>query len=176
MQLTLERSRLREWEAGDARSLVRHADSYAVWRTLRDRFPRPYTREDAERWIRLARSCAPPTQLAIVVSEEAVGGIGLTLGEDVYRHTAELGYWLGESHWGRGIMTEAVQAFTEWAFDTFDLNRIAAHVFEQNTASKRVLEKCGYQLEGRLRAAVVKEGVLLDEWLYASVRRRDRAR
>lgn len=151
-------------------SLVRHANNYAVWRSLRDAFPHPYTLADAHRWVRTASSSDPPTHLAIVVSGQAVGGIGLTMGDDVYRQTAELGYWLGEAYWGRGIMTEAVRAFTEWAFDTFDLSRIAARVFDGNPGSVRVLEKCGYRFEGRFARAVVKEGRTLDELVYANIR------
>jgi RimJ/RimL family protein N-acetyltransferase len=136
---------------------------------LRDAFPHPYTPADARRWIQGATSTKPATQFAIVVAGEAAGGIGLILGQDVYRCSAELGFWLGEPLWGRGIATEAVNAITEYAFATFDLCRIAARVFEGNVASRRVLEKAGFQLEGHLRKAVVKEGRTLDEFLYARV-------
>lgn len=173
--LTLARCAIREWDQGDADSLARYANSRRVWQTLRDAFPHPYTRADAQRWIQYATSTQPVTQFAIVVDGEVAGGIGLILGQDVYRRSAQLGYWLGEPFWGRGIMTEAVQAFTEYAFANFDLCRIAARVFQGNVASRRVLEKAGFRLEGRLRRAVTKEGRTLDEFIYAVLRERDLA-
>ena len=174
MRLMLARCAIREWEPGDAGALARNANSRKVWLMLRDAFPHPYTLADAQRWIQCATSTRPPTHFAIVVEDQAAGGIGLTIGQDVYRRSAELGYWLGEPFCGRGIMTEAVKAFTEYAFAHFPLSRIAARVFEGNVGSQRVLEKAGFQLEGRLRQAVVKEGRPLDEVVYAVVRDRER--
>ncbi len=173
VQLKLARCAIREWEQGDVDSLARYANSRRVWQMLRDAFPYPYTRADAERWIQYATSTHPPTQFAIVVDDQVAGGVGLILGQDVYRRSAELGYWLGEPFWGRGVMTETVQAVTEFAFAHFDLCRIAARVFEGNVASRRVLEKAGFRLEGRLRRAITKEGRTLDEFVYAVVRDRD---
>lgn len=170
MHLRLERCTIRDWEPEDAPSLALHANNRRVWQTLRDAFPHPYTVADAERWIQTVMAESPPTQFAIEVGGCVVGGIGLIPGADVYRHSAELGYWLGEPHWGRGIMTAAVRAITEYAFDQFDLRRIAARVFEGNVGSIRVLEKAGYRREGRLRHAVVKEGRVLDEFVYGAVR------
>ena len=93
------------------------------------------------------------------------------MNNDISRCSAEIGYWLGEAYWGRGIVTEAVSALTQWAFDNFDLSRIYAGVLEWNPASMRVLEKAGYQLEGRLRKAVVKQNHVMDEFIYAIVRK-----
>lgn len=112
----------------------------------------------------------PLTNYAIATDIEAVGCIGLHIGEDVHRKTAELGYWLGESFWGRGIMTSAVAAFTDWAFHQFDLQRIYAEPFANNAGSTRVLEKAGYICEGRLRANVFKDGAILDSLIYARCR------
>jgi len=103
------------------------------------------------------------------VQEGLVGTIGLRLGDDVYRHSAEIGYWLGEEAWGRGIGTEAVRIVTRWGFENFGLLRIHAYVFEANGASQRVLEKVGYQLEGRMRNAVVKGGRVMDQLIYAAL-------
>ncbi|HEX3235649.1 MAG TPA: GNAT family protein [Gemmatimonadales bacterium] len=167
MQLDLPSSRIRSWRPGDEESLVREADNRNIWRTVRDRFPHPYTRAHADAWIVRATSDLPETHFAIDVAGEAVGGIGLDLQEDVARYSAELGYWLGEAYWGRGIMTAAVSRFTEYAFRTFELCRIYALVFETNPASFRVLERAGYALEGRLRRAVYKDGRILDQYLYA---------
>jgi RimJ/RimL family protein N-acetyltransferase len=107
---------LRPWASGDEDALARHANNRNVWLNLRDRFPHPYTREDAARWIALCAPVVPPQNLAIAVGSEAVGGIGLERGADVYRRTAEVGYWLGESFWGRGIATAALRRFSEYAF------------------------------------------------------------
>jgi RimJ/RimL family protein N-acetyltransferase len=92
------------------------------------------------------------------------------MGHDIHCKAAELGYWLGESFWGRGIISEAVTAFTDYAFGTFDLQRIYAEPFAINRASARVLEKAGFVCEGRLRASVFKDGNRLDSFLYARVR------
>jgi RimJ/RimL family protein N-acetyltransferase len=171
MELSLDGSRIRSWRREDAQSLSRHADNRKIWRNVRDHFPSPYTLADAELWIdRVLSSGDPATQFAIDVGGEAVGGMGVFLQEDVSRRSAEIGYWLGEAHWGRGIMTQAVRCFTAYAFDAYDLLRLYALVFEWNQPSCRVLEKAGYTLEGRLRRAVVKDGHVLDQFVYAQVR------
>jgi RimJ/RimL family protein N-acetyltransferase len=110
------------------------------------------------------------TSYAIVVDGEAVGGIGIVLQPDVFRRSAEIGYWLGEQYWGRGIVTEALRALTEYAFANFDLCRIYAGVFESNPASMRVLEKAGYAFEGRMKKAVTKDGKTMDDFIYAITR------
>ena len=112
----------------------------------------------------------PETNFAIASATEAIGGIGLELGRDVHRRSANVGYWLGEPYWGRGIATGALRAFTEFAFAEFDLVRIDANVYEWNPASARVLEKSGYECEGRLRRSITKDGQTIDQWLYAIVR------
>jgi [ribosomal protein S5]-alanine N-acetyltransferase len=170
MELKLGRCTLRPWRAGDEPSLVRYADNRNVSRNLKDRFPSPYTTADAEDWVTLASAQTPPTSLAIVVDGAAVGGIGIELGTDIFRRSAEIGYWLGEPFWGRGIATEALRAMTEYAFERFDICRLEAGVFEWNPASARVLEKNGYVLEGRARLGVLKNGRLGDRLLYALVR------
>ena len=148
-------------------SLARHADNYEVWRRLRDSFPHPYTRADAEAWISSTRHREPPSRFAIDVRGEAVGGIGLELGRDIERRSAALGYWLGEEFWGRGIVTAAVQAVTRYGFETLDLTRIFAVPFVSSFGSTRVLEKCDYVQEGTMRRSAVKEGVVIDRILYA---------
>jgi RimJ/RimL family protein N-acetyltransferase len=170
MQLEFPGGRIRSWRVGDEPSLARHANSRNIWLNVRDRFPHPYTLAAAEGWVAMASTAAPETQFAIEVSGEAAGGIGLFLQEDVERYSAEIGYWLGEAYWGQGITTKAVGRFTEWAFENFELCRIYASVFAWNEASCRVLEKAGYQLEGRLRQSGVKDGRVVDGLLYATVR------
>jgi RimJ/RimL family protein N-acetyltransferase len=167
MQLDLPDGRIRSWRVGDEPALARHADNRKIWLNVRDRFPHPYTLADAEAWIARVTTTTPETQFAIEVAGEAVGGVGLFLQADVERYSAEIGYWLGEAFWGRGLATAAVCRFTDHAFEAC---RIYANVFEWNPGSCRVLEKAGYLLEGRLRSAAVKDGFVLDGFLYAAVR------
>lgn len=166
---------LRPWRKGDELSLVRYADNYAVWRRLRDRFPHPYARADAEWWISHTQRQNPQTHFAIEVHGEAVGGIGLELKSDIERCSAEIGFWLGEAVWGSGLATAAVSALTDYAFEALDLVRVFAVPFRDNPASIRVLEKCGYVREGVMRRSAVKEGAVLDQVLYA-ITDQDRAR
>jgi ribosomal-protein-alanine N-acetyltransferase len=161
---------IRPWRPADRESLVRHANNRKVWLMLRDQFPHPYTRADADEWLAHAAKQDPVTSFAIVVGDEAAGGIGLAPQPDVHRRSAEVGYWLGEAFWGQGIMTAALRAFTAHAFDSHDLIRIFAGVFSTNPASMRVLEKAGYTREGVLRRSVVKDGQVLDQVLYAVTR------
>ena len=161
---------LRPFRAGDAASIVRHADDHEVWRHLRDRFPHPYTAVDAENWIAFATSHDPPFHFAIEEAGEAVGGIGMIPGSDVDRVSAEVGYWLGRAVWGRGVATRALTSLVAYAFRTFDFTRLFATPFDFNPASIRVLEKAGWSREGVLRRAVIKEGRVGDLLVYALLR------
>jgi RimJ/RimL family protein N-acetyltransferase len=147
MQLVLERCTIRAWRSDDAESLAKHANNRKVWVALRDLFPHPYTIQDAHEFLHRAISEQPTTKFCIEVEGVAAGGIGIRLGEDVHRQTAGLGYWLGEKFWARGIMTDAVAAFTDFCFNSFLLRRIYAEVFANNPASARVLEKAGFVFE-----------------------------
>jgi RimJ/RimL family protein N-acetyltransferase len=167
MQIDLKTCKLRPWRAGDEASLVLHANNRDIWLNLRDRFPHPYTSADAEAWIRFASSKEPTTNFAIDVDGDAVGGVGLLLHDDVERVAAEIGYWLGESFWNRGIMSAVVAAVTQYGFDRFSLTRIYALPNARNTASQRVLEKAGYAREGVLRRSAIKDGTILDQVLFA---------
>jgi len=167
MQLVLKECTIRPWRLDDAESIARHANNRKVWLALRDAFPHPYTIQDAHEFLQQAISAQPPTLFCIEINGAAAGGIGIRLGQDVHRHTAEFGYWLAEEFWGRGIMTEAVGAFTDFCFDNFSLRRIYAEPFANNPASARVLEKAGFIFEGRLKNNVVKDGNLLDSMRYA---------
>jgi ribosomal-protein-alanine N-acetyltransferase len=156
----------------DVDALTRWADNPRVARNLRDRFPQPYTAGDAKRWVRASRATHPLTHFAIEVDGEAVGGIGFDPLDDVDRRSAEIGYWLAEPFWGRGIATAALAAVTDYAFAEFDLARLQARVFEGNPGSMRVLEKAGYVCEGRLRLSVTKGGRTIDSFIYARVKER----
>ncbi len=163
---------LRKWRSEDAPAIARLADNPKVSANLRDVFPYPYTLQDAvdyaafcigadeeKQWIRM-----------IEVDGQPAGSVTLTLGGDVYRRSAELGYWLGEPYWGRGAMTQAVRAACREAFARWDIVRIYAEPFARNAASRRVLEKAGFTLEGVMRAGVCKRGEILDYCMYALLR------
>jgi ribosomal-protein-alanine N-acetyltransferase len=167
MQVSLERCAIREWRLDDAPSLTRHANNRRVWLGLRDFFPHPYAIENGNEFLRQATAEKPTTKFCIDIEDAAAGGIGIRIGEDVHRHVGQLGYWLGEEFWGRGIMTEAVSEFVNYCFKKFPLHRIYAEAYANNLASARVLEKAGFVLEGRLRKNVVKDGKVLDSLLFA---------
>jgi ribosomal-protein-alanine N-acetyltransferase len=169
MKLVLSTCIVRSWESSDVDSLAKHADNRNIWLNLRDRFPHPYTRSDAREFIRYARALRPPTAFAIEVAGEAVGGIGFLLNADVERVSAEIGYWLGEPFWGRGITTDALIALTRYAIESHGLTRVFAVPFSWNVASCRVLEKAGYVLEGRLRRSAIKSGRIVDQLQYAFI-------
>jgi ribosomal-protein-alanine N-acetyltransferase len=169
MELTLTTCSVRSWRAADADSLARFADNRKIWLNLRDAFPHPYTRGDARDYLRSIRQRAVETTFAIAVDDEVVGSIGFVLRGDVERVSAEIGYWLGEPFWGRGLVTEALVAVTAHAVAAHALTRIYALPFAWNTASCRVLEKAGYVLEARLRNSAVKDGKLTDQMQYAFI-------
>jgi Acetyltransferases, including N-acetylases of ribosomal proteins len=170
MELNFSHFSIRNWRHGDQQSLVRHANNRKIWLNVRDRFPHPYTLADADGWIKKVTSDPSCHDFAIAVDDVAVGGISIFLQTDIFRRSAEIGYWLGEEFWGRGIVTEAVRAMTEYAFSNFDICRIYAGVFEWNPASMRVLEKAGYEFESRTKKSVTKNGQTMDEFIYAIVR------
>lgn len=169
---------LRPWKKEDVPALCHYADDPLVAKNLRDAFPNPYTLADAECYVNSCMALEGQGQLcrAIVVGGEAVGSIGLFLGEDVYRKSAELGYWLGRSHWGQGIMTAAVKAICKEGFLTWDILRIHAEPYAANAGSRRVLEKAGFTMEGILRSSVYKplgrpsDGCVLDSCVYSLLR------
>ncbi len=170
MRIDIGEYQIRSFHPDDAHALAKYANNRNVSRNLRDRFPHPYRIEDAEAWIGHAMGLEPQTIFAIASATEVIGSIGLELHDDVHRRSAQMGYWLGEPCWGRGIATLALKAATEYAFARFDLARLYAYVYEWNPASARVLEKAGYEYEGRLRKSVTKDGHTIGQWLYAMIR------
>jgi ribosomal-protein-alanine N-acetyltransferase len=167
-----ERCTLRRLRTSDAASVARHANNLNVARHLRDRFPHPYTVKDAQAFLSAASGETPQTNFAIEVAGEAVGCIGYVPGSDVERYSAEVGYWLGEACWGRGIVTEALELLTRHAFAELGILRLFALPLADNGASIRVLEKAGYRLEGILRSSCVKFGQPRDQAVYAAVNER----
>jgi RimJ/RimL family protein N-acetyltransferase len=170
IRIQLTQCLLREWRRGDEPSLIRHANNKNVWLNVRDTFPYPYRQSDARSWVRLASTEGLNQVFAIDVDGFVVGAIGIRPRDDVYALTAELGYWLGEEFWNRGIITEAVIAVTQYAFETLGMARVDAEVFEWNPASMRVLEKAGFVKEGVLRKSAYKNRQIIDQILYAKVR------
>ncbi len=163
---------VRRWVATDLESLVAHANNRHVSIHLRDRFPFPYEHQHVRNFLDWIVQQASATVWAIEVDGEAAGGIGVELHKDVDRVSAEIGYWLGEAAWGRGIVTDALQAVTAEAFRRFELTRIYALPFADNRASVRVIEKAGYTLEGHLRQSAIKDGTIRDQLLYAAYKPR----
>lgn len=170
MQLELGDLRVRSWRRDDLAALVRHANNPNIACNLRDQFPHPYTRRDGLDYLNFVRAMQLETSFALEYDGEAVGGIGFLLGVDIARRTAEMGYWLSEQYWGRGLASRAARAASDWAFEYYQLTRIFAQVFVHNTASTRVLEKAGFERECLMRKSAVKNGVVLDQVLYAKVK------
>lgn len=160
---------VRSWRTADAAGLVRHANNPKVAMQLRDRFPHPYTHENAMAFLKFATAANEPSNLAIEVDGEAAGAIGYVPGTDVERFSAEIGYWLGERYWGHGITTEALTLVTEHLFASTLLLRLFALPFADNVGSRRVLEKAGYMCEGVLSSSSVKYGRPRDQAIYAQV-------
>jgi [ribosomal protein S5]-alanine N-acetyltransferase len=167
VRLELSRCLVRPWTNADADSLHRHANNRNVSIHLRDRFPFPYELEHAKTFLGWLGQQPSPTAWAIEVNGEAAGGIGIELHSDVERVSAEIGYWLGEQLWGRGIATEALRAVTAEAFERYHLTRIYAVPFADHAASIRVLEKAGYVKEGLMRQSAIKDGRVRNQALYA---------
>jgi RimJ/RimL family protein N-acetyltransferase len=164
---------LRGWRRSDLDALVGYADNINVWRNLRDSFPHPYTLRHGEEWLgRQIHAREPLMNFVIDLDGELVGGIGFERYSDVNRLTAEIGYWVAEPFWGKGLATFALREATERAFHHFDFERIQAMAFSWNAASARVLEKAGYALEARLRRNVLKDGEIIDTLLYVIFRER----
>lgn len=167
MKISFGEFYIRSYEYSDLESLVKYANNYNISKLLRDQFPFPYTKTDAETWLIHACHQEIETNFVIANEKELIGAIGINLQEDVNRFCAEIGYWLGEPYWGKGITTRALKIFSEYAFTNFNLNRIYAYVFKGNPASEKVLLNAGYKKEGTLRNAVFKEEKFIDQYIYA---------
>ena len=162
---------LREWQLSDYESLAENANNINIWNNVRDYFPHPYSEKDGQEFIAMCNEkSAPATELAIVM-DGAVGGIGIVPKTDVERISAEIGYWLGEKYWNRGIMTAVVKQMTDYAFANFpELQKLIAPVFDFNFASQRVLQKAGFEREAILKKAAIKNGIVIDEHYYSIFR------
>jgi RimJ/RimL family protein N-acetyltransferase len=170
MEFPLPQGSLRSWRLEDAAGLAEVANNRNVWLTLRDIFPHPYHLADAETYLGRTVGSEPELSFCLELDGRPAGGIGFHFAGDVHHLTVELGYWLAEPFWGRGIMSHAVRAMVGYGFDALPIERIEAYVFANNPASARVLEKCGFSFEGRLRRNVIKDGQVLDSLVYSILR------
>ena len=158
---------LGQWTIEMVDILVKFANNKKIADNLTDAFPHPYTHDDGLAFINKITTDDPQLVFAILVDGQPVGSIGILPKSDVHRKNAEIGYWLAEPYWGKGIMTSAIRLITEYGKATFDINRIYAVPFSTNKSSQRVLEKAGFKLEARLESALYKNGVYLDEMIYS---------
>jgi len=163
---------IRPWNFQDIDDLTRHANHQKVSCQLRDSFPYPYTKKSAELFLTYCREADIRKELLLAIDVEGVaaGGISLSFKDDVNSKCAELGYWLGEDFWGKGIAATAVNLICEKGWAEYDIFRIYGEVFDGNRASCRVLEKCGFELEGRLRQSIYKNGLFCDSLIYGKLR------
>ncbi len=161
--------RIRKWELSDAANLAAALSNKNVQDNLRDGLPYPYTEQDGRDFILNMRSADENETFAFAVTADnlAIGSIGVFRQGNIHRQTAELGYYIAEEYWGRGIMTEAIRQICEYVFRESDIIRIYAEPFASNTASCRALEKAGFQYEGTLRKNAVKNGEIIDMKMYA---------
>lgn len=159
--------KLRRWTLNDLDNLVIFANNKKIADNLTDAFPHPYKREDGIAYITTFGAESPQRIFAIEVEGIACGSIGLYPQADVHRKNAEMGYWLAEPYWGKGIVTEAVRQTIAYGFQAFDITRIFARPYSTNLASQRVLEKAGMKLEGRFEKALFKNGKFLDELIFS---------
>ena len=164
--------KIRKWKMSDAAELAAVISNKKIQDNLRDGLPFPYTEQDGTAFIS-EMLCADTNEtfaFAITAEDKVIGSIGIFRQGNIHRQTAELGYYIAEEYWGKGLMTEAVNQICEYVFNESDIIRIYAEPFAHNTASCRVLEKAGFQYEGTLRKNAVKNGRVIDMKMYARLK------
>lgn len=154
-------------EEKEISDLVHYANNWNIAKNLTDKFPFPYTEEHGKTFIEFASKGNPIHIFAIEIEGRAAGGIGIHPQDDIHRKNAELGYWLAEPYWGKGIMSIAINNVVDFAFETYNINRVFARPFGTNIASQKVLEKNKFVLEGKFEKVLIKDGILIDELIYA---------
>ncbi len=160
---------LRPWQREDAQPLAIIANNRNIWNNLRDQLPHPYTVMDAMQWVAHSKEQDPAVNFAVIYNGEVAGSIGCVTKDDVYRKSMEIGYFIGENFWGKGIATEAVKLLLEYIQLRFDVIRVYAEVFEHNKASMKALQKNGFYLEGIRRKAAVKNNLLIDDYVWVKL-------
>lgn len=162
---------IRPWQHKDAEPLVALANNKKIWDNVRDYFPHPYTTKDAKDWLALNVGITPVLNFVIEVDGNFAGSVGMVPKTDVYRCNMEIGYWLGEPYWGKGIASTAIALMCDIVWQNYShINRIYAEVFEGNKASMRVLEKNGFELECIRKKAVIKNELLIDDYVWIKFR------
>lgn len=157
---------IRPWSLDDIQELVSISNNVNIWKTLRDRFPYPYTQKDAEDFINMSKTRNPSEHFCIEANGTIAGSVGITLFKENYRKNIEIGYFIREACWGNGIATVAVGLMLQHILANFDVIRIFAVVYEHNKHSMRVLEKNGFTLESIHRKSVIKRNIVLDEYIW----------
>jgi [ribosomal protein S5]-alanine N-acetyltransferase len=168
MEIFFEGIVLRPWAIGDASQLASIADNKKIADNVRDVLPFPYSNKDALNWLNIILSeNNPPRFFAITIDNQVVGSIGIISKTDIYRKNFEIGFFLSENFWGKGIATRAIKAATSYAFRDFDIVRIYAESFSDNIGSRRALEKAGFRLEAILKNSIIKNGIIKDSCIYS---------
>ena len=171
MEIKRDRYTIRPWRMSDAADLAKFADNINVWNNMRDGFPHPYGESDAVAFISMCGKTVPPTNFAIEVDGQAVGGVGYMPQTDVERFSAETGYWLAEPYWGQGIVTGVMKDLVAYVWNNTEIVRLYATIFGFNAASARVLEKAGFKRVGILEKSAFKNGRFIDKILYEIVKK-----
>lgn len=162
---------IREWRKEDKQPLLQLVNNKKIWDNVRDRLPFPYTEKDADEWLGLNIGIKPVLNFVIEVDGQFAGSIGMVPKEDVHRCNMEIGYWIGEPFWNKGVVTKAIALLEPLIWKNFPhVTRIYADVYEHNIASMKALEKNGFHLEAIHKKAVIKNNLLLDEHLWVKLR------
>lgn len=164
--------KIRKWKLSDAKDLASVISNKKIQDNLRDGLPYPYTEQDATDYISamLSEDENETFAFAITIDNKAIGSIGAFRQKNIHRHTAEIGYYIAEEYWGKGLMTEAVKQICSYIFDKSNIGRIYAEPFSYNKASCRVLEKAGFLYEGTLRSNAIKNGKTIDMLMYSRLK------
>ncbi len=161
---------IRSFLYGDAASLARHGNNWEIAKNLRDSFPTPYTIEHARVWIQHIKEHEADSRFVIDFEGEAIGEIGFVKQLDVHRYVAEIGYWISQAHWGKGIMTKALSRVCQYAMDDQGVVRLYADVVDHNLGSARLLEKVGFQKEAVFRKHIYKGEEYFDQFVFGLLR------
>jgi [ribosomal protein S5]-alanine N-acetyltransferase len=171
MEIFFEGIILRPWAIKDAPQLALIANNKKIADNIRDGLPVPYTTKDGLEWLNLTiPENNPPKSFAILTDNELVGSIGIVTKTNIYRKNIEIGFFISEKFWGKGIATRAIKAIVSYAFSEFDINRVYAEVFSDNAGSRRALEKAGLKLEATLKKNIIKNDVIKDSCIYSLLR------
>lgn len=171
MKVSFEGIILRPWLISDAPRLAQIADNKKIADNVRDGLPSPYSLKDARDWLNLILpENIPPRYFAITIDDLVVGSIGIVSKNNIYRKNFEIGFFIDENFWGKGIATKAVKAAVSYAFRDFDIIRVYAEVFSDNIASRRAMEKAGLILEATLKKSIIKNDIIKDSCIYSILR------